>query len=742
MINVKFNVPYLPINTSTNMRQHGFFSRISIAIVAIGLMVLPSVSVKANPVDVQTARKVAATLLKSYGMKGEPHSLVDITAETPFTEFYVFSLGSEGGFVIVSGDDNTEPVLGYSLTNTFSLSDMPDHVRMWLEGYQKEIRHNAKCGKVKSTRQMWEKMLDGEMPRETKASVSPMLSTTWTQSPYYNNYCPYDSVNGGRAVSGCTAIATAQIMKYFRYPISGYGSATYTHPRLGQLSADYGNTFYLWDSMPVALSATSSSVEVDAVATIVYHVGVAVNMDYSANGSGGKTASYGYGGEASSENALKYNFKYSPYIWTAFRIDYTLTEWKNLMKNELNNGRPILYAGYDEVQSGHAFVLDGYTAQGLFHINWGWGGSYDGYYKVNNLNPTSTSTGPSDYHFDLFATATIGITPFPEFGASTTTVTTGVEGIGGASSGDGSVSGAGTYSFGDTIILTATALNEYTRFVQWSDGCKYNPRGTVATGGEVNFVAQFAPVKSDTVRYHTCDNAMNRASNLPAGLGCDSVWGIRIPASALRAHHDLTGVMFMGRKEGTHTLSVYRGTDSPSQLAYTATFVDSLDYAYTWHTHTLSEPVEVDGTESLWIVLKCTDVDTPGVFSIYGGNPNSMLSGSSLTPMADSWKFSWMIEGLFTWDGTPVGIGDVEGGDMNVELYPNPARGTVSLHGITGNATVGIIDAAGRVIDVVEFDGGENGSTLTVDTSRLLPGAYIVRIVGLHSTVVKKLIVR
>ncbi len=673
-------------------------------------------SATSAPVDVQSARKAAQTFLQSAGYNAGKEDMVDISASTPFAEFYTFTFNGGRGFVLVSADDNTDPILGYSLNNPFDPAALPDHVRAWLHGYELEIQHNRNHAKsCTEAQRQWKSLLSGEVPPAVKATVGPFLTTTWNQSPYYNALCPYDSANHGRAVCGCTATATAQIMKFFNHPATGYGNCTYTHRRLGELSADY-NVDYQWDSMPTALNANSSDAQINAVATLIYHIGVAVSMDYSANGSGGKTASYGYGGEPSSENAFKYNFKYSPYVWTAFCIDYTTDEWKALMKNELNNGRPILYAGYDEKQAGHAFVIDGYNTYGLYHLNWGWGGNADGDFRITNLNP-------NDYNFNLFATATIGIEPYNGWDTvGQTTVNATVEGIRGASAADGIVTGSGSYSFGDTITMLATATNEWTRFVQWSDGCKYNPRVTVATGGEVSFTAQFAPMRCDTMRYFTCDNSMNRASNVTPGLGSDTIWGIKLPAASLRNHQLLSDVVFMGRKAGTHTLTVYTGTDHPEAVAYQATFFDSLDYAYTFYTHHLSQPVAVDGTESLWIVLKCTDVDTPGVFSIYGGNPNGLLAGEDLHSLNASSLFSWMIEGRFTWDG--VGIEEVSPSEFEVLLSPNPAKGKVrvTLPGLSDVAVLQVYDMGGLLVRQFSV------SDQTTDIEGLVPGMYIVKV--------------
>jgi len=548
-----------------------------------------------------------------------------------------------------------------------------------------------------------------------------MLETYWDQSPYYNAFCPYDTNELKMTPCGCTATATGQIMKYYNYPASGHGSKCYTHPEYGDQCADYGNTQYLWDSMPVALSGESSAAQVNAVATLLYHIGVAVDMDYSPQGSGGKTANYGNGAAPSSENAFKYNFGYSPYIYTAFQSDYSLAEWKRLMKNELNEGRPVLYAGYDEQQEGHAFVCDGYNMQGKFHFNWGWSGNGDGFYSLDDLNPHST-LGNMGLYFNHFGTATIGIEPFDEFGTATT-INVEVAGVDGASTEGCTVSGAGHYNFGDTVILLARATQESMRFVSWSDGCRYNPRETVATGGNLTFTALFAPLCSDTIYYSTCGNAMNRDAKADTTMGKDSIWGIRLPASALRAHHNLTAVEFMGKDTATYILTVYGGTEQPEEILYRDTLTANFPYPYSWYSHTLTAPTIIDGAHSVWVVLKCTEISKPGIFSLYGGNGDGLLAGESLTPRND--LYSWMIRCFFEPDGTRIEV--VEDPEQ-ITLYPNPASGIlhIDVKQASGPAQMQVTDLTGRVVMTRHISDMANRTAL--DVSHLPKGLYMLRI--------------
>lgn len=682
----------------------------------------------------QEAQKVAKTLFLSLGQEAKSGFT---PIECPFDELHVLA-AADKGFVIVAADKNTEPILGYSTENPISLTDMPSNLRLWLESYAATVRYNRSHPDLPSSRQArtkWQRLEAGDQNaianNGPKLIIPTKLTTKWDQSPFYNKFCPFDSVVGKRSVSGCTATATAQIMKYFNHPAEGYGHGEYIHKKYGLISADYGT--YLWDSMPNSLTSSNSDNQIDAIATLIYHCGVAVHMNYDPNGSGGKTAAYGYGGDAASENSFKYNFKYSPYVWTAFRIDYTDKDWKNLMLEELKNDRPILYAGYDERQGGHAFVIDGYSgADGTFHFNWGWGGNADGMFLITNLNPQG-------YNFNLFATATIGITPFDAFGQATTVVNTAVEGIHGASSYDGTVTGSGTYNFGDTIVMTATANNPHTRFAQWSDGCRYNPRSTVATGGEVSFTALFEPITLDTIGYFTTSNAMNRAANIPEGLATDSVWGIKIDASAIKAGSTLNAIRLHGRKQAHHTLTILSGTDTPDEVIYEDLFFDSLDYDFTFYTHQLNSPISLDGTKSLWIKLKCTEVDTPGVFSIWGGNPNGMLVGDDLHERENT-KFSWMIQALFS---NNLGIETTQPQPLGSQLsvYPNPAKNSVTLflEEQDSETTITILDLPGRTLFTGVVAVGDTQTT--VDVSSFPRGIYSVVAINHSGKAIKKIVI-
>jgi hypothetical protein len=198
------------------------------------------------------------------------------------------------------------------------------------------------------------------------ASAGPLLSTKWNQGQYYNASCPVDAEGtDGHVPVGCVAVAMAQVMKYHNYPVTGTGSHSYSHPVYGTLSANFGATTYNWASMPDSLSKYDSD-----VATLLYHVGVSVEMDYTPDQSGAYMSDAAY--------ALETYFKYSNSLSYVWKSSYSTDEWTTILRTEIDNKRPILYSGHGT--GGHAFVCDGYSGSDYFHFNWGWGGSEDNYF--------------------------------------------------------------------------------------------------------------------------------------------------------------------------------------------------------------------------------------------------------------------------------------------------------------------------------------------------------------------------
>lgn len=603
-------------------------------------MLLFGLSAMAKPVDQATAARVATNFMH---LNGFDFQLTDVTNQSPFTQFYIFT-AEKGGFVLISADDCVMPVLAFSTTSVFDVKQLPENVQNVLEMYEEEIGYWTSRD-VQQTNVDWQYLQTGMLATPPSlTAVAPLVATQWGQDPLYNNLCPYDNNYNERTVTGCVATATAQIMKKWNFPATGYGNHSYVatnyYSNYGTLSANFGNTTYQWSNMPNSLTSSSSTAQVNAVATLMYHIGVADEMEYDISSHGGSSAA-NYNGvgfiDVTSETALQRYFKYRSDMSVVAREDYSNTEWINLLKGDLNAGRPILFSGRDN-SGGHSFVCDGYNNSNLFHINWGWQGYYDGYFAMGALNPDGGGTGSNAGTYNMSNVAILRIQPNNNWSSTGTTVVTATA-VGGTGC---TVNGGGSYAFGDTIQLEAVAALGY-HFTGWSDGCKFNPRQMLANGGSLSFTAQFEALGGDTITY--CPG--NRYITSIGAYGT-TYWGIRIPSSALSTNNPLTAVQFYATEMGSHTLTVYCGTTSPSTTLYTTTFSVG---SYGWQTVAVGNGNVPEGND-LWVVFS-SDEDFPAAMSYSGGHSYSRIWGSNFGYAYYS-QCSFMIRALFNTNDVPV----------------------------------------------------------------------------------------
>ena len=293
---------------------------------------------------------------------------------------YVFN--GEDGFVLVSAEDDARAILGYSDHGRFDATDMPENMQFWLQMYADEL-----ASKPTSS-------LKGRVQRRTAAqtqatypTISPILGEVeWGQDEPYNNLCP--TVGGERSVTGCVATAISQIMYVHKYPTKGIGSKTYTTESHGlRLNVNFGATTYDWGNMLPYYKNNYNSTQANAVATLMYHVGVAADMDYDPDGSG-----------AISSAALAAITEYFGYNKSIHVLPKDFMKEETVLQtvaSDLQEGRPVYISGSTVNQEGHAFVCDGMQSDGYLHINWGWNGSGNGYFALSALDPENQGTGGS-----------------------------------------------------------------------------------------------------------------------------------------------------------------------------------------------------------------------------------------------------------------------------------------------------------------------------------------------------------
>lgn len=544
-------------------------------------------------------------------------SLVDVTPKSFIDVMRVFAPENGIGFVITTCDDAVWPIVGYSVNSHFTVENMPGNVQAWFDDIRKMIEWTRDSVPDKHAAEEWN-LLAGDSGRkdtiDTTGIVGPLLTTCWNQAPYYNSLCPLIADDSSRALVGCAAVAMGQIMKYWNYPPFGRGSVSYELEDYGTITECLDSSFYEWESMPDSLNAYSDSSEVFAVAKLLYDIGVALNMKYSATASGAMAQSYGHLDYPCVENAFPYAFKYSSSIHALNYETYNFDNyrWSEMLKTEIMQGRPVFYSASAPFLGGHGFVVDGYDSlsysQGTFHANFGWGGKNDGFFAANLFRPNGNE-------FLLYQTMLIGIIPVLSVCDTVSIIAIP------ADSSMGYVTGEGIYATNiDTVKLMATAYEGY-RFVRWNDGCMYNPRVFIANE-DCSYTALFSSVDDEA-------NRLTYVSDY-SYMGCHSTdtafqWGVMYPDAALHGSKYLDDVFLANMKECNYTVIVYQGgTHEPEDEVYRETINVGVRLDVTrFNSCQLSKPVAIDTTKSLWITLMSDSSVAYGTF--FCGNRDAMM---------------------------------------------------------------------------------------------------------------------
>ncbi len=322
--------------------------------------------------------------------------------------YYIFNTTNNKGYVIVSGDDRTTSILGFTESGSFDPNNIPANMRGWLENYDKQIQALDELGVLGT---------GFSTPRPTRNSISPLVTSHWDQGAPYWDHCPEfmditeegDTV-GELAYTGCVATSMAQIMNYYKFPLSisqpipSYLVTFYMNEEYGVFETDMLEPMYFdWDNMKDRYTGAETQAEKDAVAWLMLYAGCAAHMQYGLNAS---STSDPY-----IPTALNDYFNYDAKL--VYRSDYDQGQWEDMIYNELVEGRPMIYNGRAGTGGGHSFVCDGYAYGDYFHINWGWGGLGDGYFVLSVLNPYAGGIGATTSleGYNIDQTAIIGIQP-------------------------------------------------------------------------------------------------------------------------------------------------------------------------------------------------------------------------------------------------------------------------------------------------------------------------------------------
>lgn len=357
------------------------------------VVLLLTTSIFAGPISHDEARKKALTFLKGKG-RGMVYSnfnkqdikLYDASLTKESDALYIFNLGNNAGFIIINGDDRGESVLGYSDHGSINSDNIPSNMQAWLDNYEKSIKDLRKYNIPVPM------MSDDGDKTDYRHPIPALVTSKWNQDSPFNDLCPDFNDGHGHRYTGCVATAMAQVMYYHKWPKEATKSIPgYTFKDDSSLGGDNSykkveglpSITFNWDDMLDVYSKNSSTESNKAVAELMQYCGTSLKMDYGVYASGAMSVDI--------PHALRTYFGYDKGVRFLDREGFTSKDWDEIIYEELEESRPVLYSGIAPA-GGHQFVCDGYD-NGFYHINWGWGGVSDGYFKLDVLNPNEQLIG-------------------------------------------------------------------------------------------------------------------------------------------------------------------------------------------------------------------------------------------------------------------------------------------------------------------------------------------------------------
>jgi len=640
--------------------------------------------------------------------------------------YFVFNFDPPG-YVIVPATDAVMPVLGYSLEGGYSENGQPDNFRGWMDYYKRQLLcaiHNNVSGSVTVACE-WERLSTADIQSFTSVrrgrEVEPMLLSQWDQGYPYNAFCPVDP-NGvnGHCVTGCVATAMGQLMYYFRWPPTGTGSYSYQHPDYGTLSADFGNTTYHWNEM-----LNKPTTANPAIAELLYQIGVSVDMDYGPQSSGMWNHKAAY--------SLRTYFKYSPETQYVYR-DSTSMDWDSLVTAHLNRAMPCYYAGWADYTytSGHAFIVDGYQGD-YFHMNWGWSGSFDGYFTLDNLTP-----GGNNFNY----AQELVINCFPD--------TTAYDYPAWCAGDDTLTAPRGTFEDGSSAVYP----------YQNNASCSWLISPQTEQDSITNITLtfnRFNTLPGDTVYIY--DGNTETAGLLGAFAGD------QLPGAMTSSGNQML-IKFMTGDEGTGAgwFASY-STTSPvwcnGVTTYTEPSGDIGDGSgtFNYNNNTICQfRILPPGAATVTLTFNSFDTeegaDWVKVIDMGTQTPIGEFSGSTLPEPVTATSGKMLI--LFTtngsvtaagWDASytssMVGIKENES-DEGLTIYPNPARQSVRIEwerSIPQDIKVEILTMAGKTVAGIPPEKKDNGR-IEVNISTFRKGIYIVKVITKNKAMVRKLVIQ
>ncbi len=678
-------------------------------------------SIFAKDISLSKAEQVAVNFFfeksNQYGDAVNYHDLN--IAESFLVDNAYYVVNFENGWVVVAANDVMTPVIGYNLASNFLAMDNASYgFSSWMQNYVDQvnfIRDNnlvadnevASQWKTYSTTEPTSLNLRGDR------DVDPLLTALWDQDNPYNAMCPEDAAGpGGNVLVGCVSTAMSLIMHYWRYPLSGTGSHSYYEYPYGTISANFGEAEYNWNGMTDVINDKY----IWEICEISFHGAVSVDMGFGPDASGAYSQDVPY--------AMSTYFNYHNSVQYLSKSSYSTSAWENMIQQELNISRPIYYSG-QSTSGGHAFVLDGYQGSNYYHFNFGWSGSQNGFYSLQDVNGFNQYQGmvrniyPADDSYPYVATGNTELTTL----------------VGSFTDGSGP---ADDYPVGMSASWLINPQNEHDSvtnitlsFIEFDTYSSDKVR--IYDGGDENadLIATYSGSEIPLSITSSGNKLFITFSSVGEGTGFKAEYSSQLPTWCTSTNiSDPSGTVSDG---SIGTFWYNNGTSCVFNLSHPEALKYHLDFT-SFATEEGADKVKVyDGATSSLIgefsgteIPEPIEVETSALLIMWSTNPAIRDEG---------WSFNFTVDGVGT-EETVV---------ENLNIYPNPTSGMLNVKFNTekqGDIQVQLVSISGQIIfnEVMTDNSGQYNNSF--DISNQPKGIYMLSITSEKEKINKKIVLK
>ncbi len=696
------------------MNKHFTLVLFALFIFATGLL--------AKEVNKATAEKTAVNFFyqksNQYADKVNYFDINIIDAYNVKNAYYVINF--EKGWILISADDALPPVLGYNFTGNFPAPDALDrNSKSWLTHYVDEVNyaraHNLTAGQ--DIANQW-KLYSSTNPQSYNLKgdrdVDPLIDPiAWDQPDPYNMDCPVDPAGpGGHALVGCVATAMSQIMYYWRFPLVGHGQKQYYQAPYGVISANFDTTHYNWEGMKCSIDNRN----IWDIALLSFHAGVAVQMEYGAQGSGSNSTRV--------PGALINYFRYSGSAQYLEKNNYNQSTWENMMQSNLDAGKPLYYSGFSS-DGGHAFVCDGYQGTNYYHFNFGWSGASNGYYTLQSVNGFSAGQGMVRNIYPGEASY-----PYVANGADTL-----VCNAGSLTDGSGPVADYPAGMNASWLISPQTATDSVSsinlNFIKFNTATSDHVKIYFGNSDSDSLIGDYSGSNLPDNLYIDNNEVFITFTSTGTAPGFNIEYTTSAPSwcNGNTVITDPNGTVTDGSingfyyNNGATCIFIFQ---NPEAVKYNFEFND-------FATEPDNDKLTVyDGSNNLIAEYSGTTLPTP--FSI--SSPMVIMTwGTNATINDQGWSFDFTVDG----------VGVQENNYSNLNVYPNPTNGMLNVNFDVEKASdvkVIVSDINGQVVyqdNLNTLNGSYNNS---IDLSNQAKGVYMLSIVSSKGKTVKKIVLQ